>query len=71
VEKISTDGYYTRTAQKWTGPVQFSPNGERHAYAGQIGQEAVVFLDGKEIFRGPVSPTGFAVENLHFSPDSA
>jgi len=32
VVKISEDGYYTRTEQKWTGPIAFSPNGERHAY---------------------------------------
>jgi hypothetical protein len=70
VVKYSEDGYYTRTEQKWTGPVAFSPDGERHAYAGQIGQEAVVILDGKEIFRGPVSKSGPAVDNLHFSPDS-
>jgi thiol-disulfide isomerase/thioredoxin len=70
VEKISTDGYYTRVPQKWTGPVAFSPNGERHAYAGQIGKETVVFLDGKEVFRGPAAPSGPAVENLQFSPDS-
>jgi hypothetical protein len=70
VEKISEDGYYTRTELKWTGPVKFSPNGERHAYAGQIGQEVVVILDGKEIFRGPASQSGPAVEYLQFSPDS-
>lgn len=70
VVKISADGYYTRVPQKWTGPVAFSPNGERHAYAGQIGQEAVVFLDGKEIHRGPLAKNGSTVENLQFSPDS-
>ena len=26
VVKYSEDGYYTRTEQKWTGPVAFSPN---------------------------------------------
>lgn len=70
VVKISEDGYYNRVPQKWTGPVAFSPNGERHAYAGQIGQEAVVFLDGKEIYRGPLAKSGASVENLQFSPDS-
>lgn len=70
VVKISEDGYYTRVPQKWSGPVEFSPNGERHAYAGQIGQEAVVLLDGKEIYRGPLAKSGPAVENLQFSPDS-
>lgn len=65
VEKISEDGYYTRVPQKWTGPVAFSPNGERHAYAGMIGKDVVVFLDGKEVFRG-----SNAVESLQFSPDS-
>jgi hypothetical protein len=65
VTKISEDGYYTRTEQKWTGPVAFSPNGERHAYAGQMGKDVVVILDGKEVFRGMN-----AVESLHFSPDS-
>jgi len=65
VVKISEDGSYTRVPYKWTGPVAFSPNGERHAYAGQIGADTVVFLDGKEVFRG-----SNAVESLHFSPDS-
>jgi hypothetical protein len=65
VVKISEDGYYNRTEQKWTGPVKFSPNGKRHAYAGQIGPATVVFLDGKEVFRGTN-----VVESLHFSPDS-
>lgn len=70
VDKISEDGYYTHTELKWTGPVKFSPNGERHTYAGQIGQEVVVILDGKEIFREPFSPTLAAVDLLQFSPDS-
>lgn len=70
VVKISEDGYYTRVPQKWSGPVEFSPNGERYAYAGQIGQEAVVFLDGKEIYRGPMAQSRPMVENLQFSPDS-
>ena len=65
VVKISEDGYYTHVPQKWTGPVAFSPNGERHAYAGQIGSDTVLFLNGKEVFRGSNS-----VESLHFSPDS-
>ena len=65
VVKISEDGYYTRVPHPWSGPVAFSPNGERHAYAGQIGSETVLFLDGKEVFRGTN-----AVESLHFSPDS-
>ncbi len=68
--KISEDGYYTRTEQKWTGPVAFSPDGNRHAYAGQVGKEAVVILDGKEIFRAPLATRGQTVEGLHFSSDS-
>src|SRR6185503_7092790 len=70
VVKISEDGYYTRVPQPWTGPVAFSPNGERHAYAGQIGKDAVVFLDGKEIFREPFSPQLASAVSLQFSPDS-
>jgi len=70
VVKYSEDGNYTRTEQKWTGPVAFSPDGTRHAYAGLIGKEAVVILDGKEIFRGASSTSGPAVEHLQFSPDS-
>jgi len=70
VVKISEDGYYTRTEQKWTGPVAFSPNGERHAYAGQIGQDVVVFLDDKEIYREPFAANRAAADLLQFSPDS-
>ncbi len=63
------DGSMLRAERKWTGPVAFSPDGTRHAYAGQIGAEAVVFVDGEEVHRGPVSARGAAIEQLQFSPD--
>jgi WD40 repeat protein len=70
VVKISEDGYYNRVEYPWTGPVAFSPNGERHAYAGQVGKDVVVFLDGKEIFREPFSQKSASVSLMQFSPDS-
>ena len=70
VVKISDDGYYTRVPQQWTGPVAFSANGERHGYAGQIGKDVVVFLDGKEIYREPFSAQLALADLLRFSPDS-
>jgi hypothetical protein len=35
---------------RWRGPVAFSPDGSRYAYAARQGKEVVVILDGKEIF---------------------
>ncbi|MBL9215887.1 MAG: hypothetical protein JNG83_10470 [Opitutaceae bacterium] len=36
-------------------PVVFSPDGSRYAYAARLGNEYLVILDGKEIFRGPAT----------------
>ncbi|HTO02727.1 MAG TPA: hypothetical protein VL069_03450 [Opitutus sp.] len=54
---------------KWQGPVAFSPDGTRHAYAARTGKEIVVMADGKEIFRAPHSSAAPPVSVLSFTPD--
>lgn len=68
--RVSQDGFNLRTEHRWSGPVAFSPDGTRHAYAGMVGNQAVVMLDGREIFRGAAALSGQTIERLHFSPDS-
>ncbi len=51
-------------------PVIFSSDGKRYAYAGLVGEEFVVIVDGKEVHRGPFE-TGALVANpvtIQFSP---
>jgi hypothetical protein len=57
-------------AHKWQGPVAFSPDGKRHAYTARIGQEVMVMLDNREIYRAPYSASFPPVARLFFSPDS-
>lgn len=57
-------------AYKWRGPVAFSPDGKRHAYTARIGQEVMVMLDNREIYRAPYSASFPPVARLFFSPDS-
>lgn len=52
------------------GPVAFSPDGTRHAYAARVGQEVVVILDRQEVFRAPFSMAVTAASVLSFTPDS-
>jgi WD40 repeat protein len=47
--------------------VAFSPDGRRHAYIGQQGDEYVIVVDGQEIARGMPRPGPFSHE-LSFSP---
>ncbi len=54
---------------RWRGPVAFSPDGSRYAYAARQGKEVVVILDGKEIFRAPHSVAVAVVALLSFTPD--
>lgn len=70
VVKYSEDGFNLRSEIEWNGPVAFSPDGMRHAYAARDGKDDIVILDGKEIFRAPTPPSGTAVDQLRFSPDS-
>lgn len=56
---------------KWQGPVAFSPDGSRYAYAARTGKEVVVIVDGKEIFRKPYSQVAPPVSVLSFTPDGA
>jgi len=51
------------------GPVAFSRDGRRYAYAGLRGGDVIVILDGKEIFRAKHSLTAPPVSLLQFSPD--
>jgi len=52
------------------GPVAFSADGRRYAYAARTGMDAVVILDGKEIFRGRQSQVAPPVQTMQFTPDS-
>jgi WD40 repeat protein len=56
----------------WAGqiPVLFSNDGAHNAYIAKMGDEYVVFLDGKELARGPLVSNGSASINLplSFSP---
>lgn len=54
---------------KWQGPVAFSPDGSRHAYAARTGKDIIVMADGKEIFRAPYSTAAPPVSVLSFTPD--
>ncbi len=53
------------------GPVAFTRDGKRYAYAARRGSEVVVILDGKEIFRAPHSTSAPPVSLLQFTPDGA
>jgi dipeptidyl aminopeptidase/acylaminoacyl peptidase len=50
--------------------IAFSPDGKRHAYAARVGEEAVVIVDGNEVYRGPVARGGPSIAVLGFTPDS-
>ena len=52
------------------GPVAFSPDGKRYAYAARTGMDVFVLLDGKEIFRGKQSLSAPPVQTMQFTPDS-
>ncbi|MEO6002882.1 MAG: hypothetical protein ABIZ04_07385 [Opitutus sp.] len=54
---------------KWQGPVAFSPDGSRYAYAARNAKEVMVIVDGKEIFRAPFSQAAPPVSVLTFTPD--
>ncbi len=51
-------------------PVIFSADGKRYAYAGLVGEEFVVIVDGKEVHRGPFETGALAANPLtiQFSP---
>jgi WD40 repeat protein len=51
------------------GPVAFSHDGKRYAYAGRRGEDVVVILDGMEIFRSRHSQAAPPVSLLQFSPN--
>jgi hypothetical protein len=53
----------------WAGkiPVFFSNDGAHSAYVGKVGDEFVVYLDGKELTRGPLRAVGQANIGLSFS----
>ena len=53
---------------KWEGPVAFSPDGSRYAYAAREGDKAVVILDGKEIWRGDFTEAA-RPRYMAFTPD--
>jgi hypothetical protein len=57
------------------GPVEFSPDGTRYAYTGRSGNERVIMLDGKEVFRFDESkyalqPPFNGAHDVEFSPNS-
>lgn len=62
-------GYIMAQRLKWQGPVAFSPDGARHAYAARNGKDVMVILDGKEIYRAPYSMSVAAATLLFFTPD--
>jgi hypothetical protein len=50
------------------GPVVFSSDGVRYAYAARTGDEYVVMVDGKELARGPWEEPFIAIDPFTFSP---
>jgi hypothetical protein len=44
--------------QNGVQPIVFSPDGNRYAYCGQLGNEWVVMVDGKELTRGATAVNG-------------
>lgn len=62
-------GELTQHAVAGVNVVAFGPDGTRHAYAARSGKDVVVFVDGKETFRAPYSPSRPTVDALMFSPD--
>lgn len=55
---------------KFDHPVQFSADGKRYAYAGLVGDDYVVVVDGKEVHRAPFATGALAANpmTLQFSP---
>jgi len=51
------------------GPVAFSPDGKRYAYAARNGDEVFLILDGKESFRARQSLSAPPVQLMQFTPD--
>lgn len=49
-------------------PVLFSPEGDHYAYAARMGNDAVIFFDGKEIARGPFNASVLNFGPMCFSP---
>jgi hypothetical protein len=62
-------GFVMNQGFKWQGPVAFSPDGTRYAYAARLSKEIIVILDGKEIYRAPFSQVAAPVSLLSFTPD--
>ena len=54
---------------KWQGPVAFSPDGKRYAYAARTAKDVFVIVDGKEIFHAAFSQVAPPVSVLSFTPD--
>jgi hypothetical protein len=56
---------------KFDHPVLFSPDGKRYAYAGLVGDDFVVIVDGKEVHRAPFETDTLAANPLtiQFSPN--
>lgn len=53
----------------YLGPVAFSPDGKRHAYAERTGEDVVVIVDGRELVRAKQSESAPPVQALQFTPD--
>lgn len=49
-------------------PILFSPDGDHYAYAGRMGNDAVIFYDGKEVTRGPMNASVLSNGPLCLSP---
>lgn len=64
------DGRMSGVTIKEFGPVAFSPDGKHSAFAALLGEDVVVILDGKEIFRAKQSQSAPPVALMQFTPDS-
>jgi len=51
------------------GPVAFTADGKRYAYAERTGEDIVVIADGRELFRAKQSTSAPPVQMLQFTPD--
>jgi hypothetical protein len=70
VTQYSSDGDPLSVQISPPQQVVFSPDGKRHAYAARSGEEVVVVVDGKEVYRAPFQRAAAPVSMLGFTPDS-
>ena len=67
---MSDIGHSFSAPSYWGGqvPILWSNDGSHCAYIGKQGDEFIIYQDGKEFARGPITPAGQIVLPLTFGP---